>query len=276
MSWGGNRHLQSWCARWRDRELKPAFLWTKRSTLGKSPIPAVSGALIKQSPLSFVPCAHCQGEANGEKVPGRKTSFGLLEKGCNLSSYTVTNVSYVINGISCHEWLCHYDCDDYIVIMQGLRLQIRAGASSSSGPVKLREQINSVRISLAGLWIGGGFTRMNTHKGIISLLNFHFLFATGAPATVLPLPTCILLYFSLHHHLAQLTKMLYCQWVLSMFCTVSRGFSPVNPDIPFSTIFLCILKAPSSLENKSSVCYSQVPENPWRLTALLRAELPVL
>lgn len=36
---------------------------------------------------------------------------------------------------------------------------------------------------------------MNIHKGIISLLNLHFLFATGAPATVLPLPTCILLLF---------------------------------------------------------------------------------
>lgn len=150
MSRGGNRHLQHWCAQWRDRELKPEFLWTRRSTLGKSPIPAVSGAQIKQSPLNFVPCAHCQGEANGEKVPGRDTSFGLLEKGCNLNSYTPTNVSHVINRISCHEWLCHYDCDDYIVMMQGLRLQIRASASSNSGPVKLREQINSMRISLAG------------------------------------------------------------------------------------------------------------------------------
>lgn len=97
-------------------------------------------------------CSLCQAKekSTGKKVPGTATSFGLLEKGYSLSSYRPTNVSHVINHISCHEWLCHHDCDDYIVIMQGLRLQISAGASSSSGPVKLRKQINSMRISLAG------------------------------------------------------------------------------------------------------------------------------
>lgn len=154
MSRGGNRHLQSSCAWWKDRALNLAFLWTRRSTLGKSPILALSGAQIKESsfhwalyPVLAVPS---QGEVNREKLPGTETAFGLLKKGCNLSSYMPTNVSHVINHISCYEWLCHYDCDDHTVIMQGLRLQIRAGASSSSDPVKLGEQINSMRISLAG------------------------------------------------------------------------------------------------------------------------------
>lgn len=136
------------------QRLNLAFLWTRRSTLGKSPILAMSGAQIKENSLHWalypVLAVPRQGEVNREKLPGTETSFGLLEKGWNLSSYTPTNVSHMINHTSCYEWLCHYDCDDYTVIMQGLRLQIRAGASSSSGPAKLREQINSVRISLAG------------------------------------------------------------------------------------------------------------------------------
>lgn len=137
-----------------DRELNLAFFWTRRSTLGKSPILSVSGAQIKENSLYWalypVLAVPSQGEVKRKKLCGTETTFGLLEKGCYLSSYTPTNVSRVINHISYYEWLGHYDYDDYIVTMQGLGLQIRAGASRSSGPEKLMEQINSTRISLAG------------------------------------------------------------------------------------------------------------------------------
>ena len=210
-------------------------------------------------------CLLCQAKekSTGRSYLGIETSFGLLEKGCNLSSYTSTNVSRVISHISCYEWICHYDLVDYIVIMQEPRLQIRAGASPSSDPAKLREQINSTRISLAGWQIGEAFTRMNTHMGLTCPLTLHFLFATGAPATVLPLPTCILHQFlpapsfGMSHNNAVFLPVSF-EWVLHN----QWRFFPVNPDIPFSTIFLCILKAPSSLEKKSTVHYSQVPENP--------------
>lgn len=101
---------------------------------------------------------------------------------------------------------------------------------------------------------------MNTHMGITSPLTLHSLFLScscncTAPsymhfAPVFPAPS-----FGITHKNAVLP-------VSSEYVLHSGIFSPVNPDIPFSTIFLCILKAPSSLENKSTVCYSQVPENP--------------
>lgn len=146
------------CTWWRDRALNLAFLWTRRSMLGKSPILALSGSQIKENGLHWalypVLTVPSQGKVNREKFPEKekRNLFRAPWERMQLEFMHIYKHSTCVNHIQLL-WmtlsLCHYDCDDHTVIMQGLRLQIKAGASSSSGPVKLREQINSMRISLA-------------------------------------------------------------------------------------------------------------------------------
>lgn len=93
--------------------------------MGISPILEIPNAQMKASSpcqaLHHVSAAPSQGEINREKLPGKETSFGLLEKGCYLCSDTPTDIACVISHISCS--LCHYDLVNYFIAMQEPRLQ---------------------------------------------------------------------------------------------------------------------------------------------------------
>lgn len=131
----------------------PSILWTKRSAMGISPILDIPDVQLKASSLCqalhHVFAAPSQGEINREKLPGKETSFGLLEKGCYLCSDTPTNIARMISCIGCSEWLCHYDLVNYFITMQEPRLQLGAGASPTTDPAKLRDQTTRRRITPA-------------------------------------------------------------------------------------------------------------------------------
>lgn len=235
----------------------PSVPWTRRSAVGISPILDIPDAQLKASSpcqaLHHVSAAPSQGEINREKLPGKETSFGLLEKRCYLCSDTPTNITRMISCISYSEWLCHYDLVNYFIAMLEPRLQWGAGASPSSDAAKLRDQTTRRRRTPAHQQIGGAFTRTNRYKEPTYPITFHFLFATGTNNYNCTAPS------HKDNLLGQVTALLYYQSTVS---SAQQPCFPVNPAIPFSTIRLCILKAPSSPERKSNACYSQVPYNP--------------
>lgn len=217
--------------------------------MGISPILDIPDAQLKASSpcqaLHHVSAAPSQGEINREKLPGKETSFGLLEKGCCLCSDTPTNITRVIS----HQLL-------------GMTLSLFHRYARAEAAMRGRcftqlrpckDQTTRRRRTPAHQQIGGAFTRTNRYKEPTYPITFHFLFATGTNNYNCTAPS------HKDNLLGQVTALLYYQSTVS---SAQQPCFPVNPAIPFSTIRLCILKAPSSPERKSNACYSQVPYNP--------------